>query len=92
MKDAIKNKVPRTDDEDKKKDESADEPAAAPDAAPDAAPAAAPDAAPAAAPAFMQMKDDTHPILPDPLHNERVNNIPSVAGPEITDQVGESVW
>ena len=46
--------------------------------------------APAAA--FMQVKDDTHPILDDTLHNERVNNIPSVAGPEITDQVGESVW
>ena len=35
--------------------------------------------------------DEFHPILPDPLHNARVLEIQSVAGPDITDQIGASV-
>lgn len=35
--------------------------------------------------------DEFHPILPDPLHEDRLTKIQSVAGTDITDQIGRSV-
>ena len=32
-----------------------------------------------------------HPVLPDPTHKDRVNKIQSVAGPDVTDQIGATV-
>lgn len=32
-----------------------------------------------------------HPILPNTIHNDRMEKIDSVAGPDVTDQIGESV-
>ena len=32
-----------------------------------------------------------HPVLPDPIHKDRVNKIQSIAGPDVTDQIGATV-
>jgi len=30
-------------------------------------------------------------VLPDPIHKDRVNKIQSIAGPDVTDQIGATV-
>ena len=32
-----------------------------------------------------------HPILPDPIHKARLDKLQSVAGPDVTDQIGATV-